>query len=454
MSATTSTQSTSSGDIHDPTSAAYKKARRKYLKSTRNRPEHVDADWTPFRAAEKKYKARFPPPDLSDVLDLAAADPTRVVEVARGKWKGRADTLPCTEIPLRDGSGRARKAYTFPRTPGLVLLPAFVSPDEQRRLLRWALSEQAKHPNETNLDTHYVLPREGLWNQYKKSRSGDCEDVEILPRAAVHPPGPSRETSAEPPGPRKLISNEPASPENYVALASTPKPPAPPSDTLRPVPTSALIPRLRWANIGWYYHWGTKQYDFSRGPGEISPFVRGICKSVVQSIPWEQVFGKAEAINSADWGEGGPDWMDWNETYEPDAGIVNFYQTKDTLMAHVDRSELCATSPLVSISLGCAAIFLIGGLTRDEPPSAILLRSGDVVVMSGPACRRAYHGVPRILEGTLPPHLEGGDEADWEIYEEYLRGTRINVNVRQVFPKGFDPTAVVAGEEQVEFIQR
>ena len=35
---------------------------------------------------------------------------------------------------------------------------------------------------------------------------------------------------------------------------------------------------------------------------------------------------------------------------EPDAGIVNFYQEKDTLMAHVDRSEVCATSPLVSIS--------------------------------------------------------------------------------------------------------
>lgn len=52
---------------------------------------------------------------------------------------------------------------------------------------------------------------------------------------------------------------------------------------------------------------------------------------------------------------------------EPDAGIVNFYQARvcthpeihlfptnpfvqDTLMAHVDRSELCATSPLVSIS--------------------------------------------------------------------------------------------------------
>jgi len=114
-------------------------------------------------------------------------------------------------------------------------------------------------------------------------------------------------------------------------------------------------------------------------------------------------------------------------------------------MAHVDRSELCATSPLVSISLGNAAIFLIGGLTRDTEPTPILLRSGDVLIMSGPLCRRAYHGVPRILEGTLPEHFsqppdpEDDGDGDWEPYERYMRGARININVRQVFPKGFDP---------------
>lgn len=42
--------------------------------------------------------------------------------------------------------------------------------------------------------------------------------------------------------------------------------------------------------------------------------------------------------------------------------------------------------------LGNAAVFLIGGLTRDVVPVPILLRSGDVLIMSGPACRRAYHG--------------------------------------------------------------
>ncbi|KIM80786.1 hypothetical protein PILCRDRAFT_822057 [Piloderma croceum F 1598] len=52
-------------------------------------------------------------------------------------------------------------------------------------------------------------------------------------------------------------------------------------------------------------------------------------------------------------------------------------------------------------------------------------------------------GVPRILENTLPRRLEvGDDDVEWtEEYEKYLRTTRININVRQVFPKGFDPGA-------------
>ncbi|TBU29048.1 hypothetical protein BD311DRAFT_662034 [Dichomitus squalens] len=457
----TAQATSSSGDIHDPTSAAYKKARRKYLKSTRNRPGHVDAEWTPFRAAEKRYKARFPPPDLSDVLDIASTDHTRAAETSKGRWKGRADAVDCTEIPLRENEG-GRKAYVFPSTPGLVYLPSFVPHNEQRQLVRWALRDHARLPNETNLDTHYVLPPEGLWNQYLRVRKGECEDAEILPRAFLQPTSATasdasaaqpKAADAEPPGPRKLVANEAASPGNYKSLANTPKLPAAPSQSVRPILTSSLVPKLRWANIGWYYHWGTKQYDFSRGPGEIADLVRGVCRRAVEQIPWEEVFGDGVG-DEMDWGETGPDWAYWKETYEPDAGIVNFYQTKDTLMAHVDRSEICATSPLVSISLGCAAVFLIGGLTRDDPPTPILLRSGDAVVMSGPACRRAYHGVPRILEGTLPPHLEGpnvwgSDEDDWGVYEEYLCGTRINVNVRQVFPKDFDPVLYWTQQNEV-----
>ncbi|KAI0075833.1 hypothetical protein K474DRAFT_1663839 [Panus rudis PR-1116 ss-1] len=430
-------------DLLDPKSPAYKKAKRNYLKTTRNRPEHIHEEWTPFRAAEKKYKARFPPPDLSEVLDLAAADESRAEEVKRGGWTGRPDAFEWRELPLtqEDPKGK-KKAYVFPDIPGLVLLPSFLSHEEQRRLVRWSLREHSRHPNETNLDTHYILPSEGLWNAYLNSRQvGEPEHI-VPPRATYL--DPSTVATKETSGPRQLVSNEPASKSNLATLSSDPKLPAPPSLTVKPLPPSSLISKLRWANIGWYYHWGTKQYDFKRGKIEVDEHLKEVCRTAVNLVPWQEVFGP-EGSEGWDIDE---DWRTWGESYEPDAGIVNFYQTKDTLMAHVDRSEVCTTTPLVSISLGSAAIFLIGGLTRDTPPKAILLRSGDVVIMSGPQCRRAYHGVPRILEGTLPPHFvsendgvdeKGGKDLEWEPYEEYLRTTRINVNVRQVFPKGFTP---------------
>ncbi len=47
--------------------------------------------------------------------------------------------------------------------------------------------------------------------------------------------------------------------------------------------------------------------------------------------------------------------------------------------------------PIVSVSLGCDAVFLMGGHTRHVPPSALRLRSGDVLVLAGPA-RACYHG--------------------------------------------------------------
>ena len=119
----TATTSYTSADLHDPTSAAYKKARRQHFKATRNRQQVGESDWTPFRAAEKKYKARFPPPDLADVLDLAALDDTRLEETSKGGWCGRGDAVPWKEIELHDcdhaGPSTRRKAYILPGIPGM-----------------------------------------------------------------------------------------------------------------------------------------------------------------------------------------------------------------------------------------------------------------------------------------------------------------------------------------------
>lgn len=109
--------SSASTDLHDPSSQVYKKARRQYLKTTRNRNHDPDINWTPFRTAEKRYKARFPPPDLSDVLDLATLDNSRAEEVMGGGWFGRPDAVECKQIQLSN-SDAGRKAYIIPRIPG------------------------------------------------------------------------------------------------------------------------------------------------------------------------------------------------------------------------------------------------------------------------------------------------------------------------------------------------
>jgi DNA alkylation damage repair protein AlkB len=91
--------------------------------------------------------------------------------------------------------------------------------------------------------------------------------------------------------------------------------------------------------------------------------------------------------------------------FTPDICILNFYTAGSRMGVHQDKDErpetLAAGVPIVSVSLGDAARFVIGGLTRKEPMRPLALRSGDVLVMGGPS-RLRFHGVTRILPGTAP----------------------------------------------------
>jgi alkylated DNA repair protein alkB family protein 1 len=134
-------------------------------------------------------------------------------------------------------------------------------------------------------------------------------------------------------------------------------------------------------------------------------------------------------------------------------------------MGHQDRSEENSSAPLVSFSLGHSCIFLLGTEDRADKPIPIILESGDALLMYGNA-RRYFHGVPKVLENTLPLYLypskratrdylekidkrkeflriekleddlellkEEEDKDDWDIYGRYMLDSRINVNVRKV----------------------
>ncbi|KEQ60085.1 uncharacterized protein M437DRAFT_55067 [Aureobasidium melanogenum CBS 110374] len=173
----------------------------------------------------------------------------------------------------------------------------------------------------------------------------------------------------------------------------------------KPLPMASCLNRkLRWVTIGGQYDWTQKVYPASTPP----PFPEDVAALVEGLFP----------------------------SMKAQAAIVNLYTPSDTLSLHRDVSEEC-DRPLVSISLGCDAIFMAG--LEGSQGVAIRLRSGDALVMSG-AARYAWHGVPQILPGTCPdwmadwPRRENGVQAEtYEHWKGWMARKRINLNVRQMW---------------------
>jgi len=87
--------------------------------------------------------------------------------------------------------------------------------------------------------------------------------------------------------------------------------------------------------------------------------------------------------------------------YEPDACLINRYEPGTRLSLHQDRDERDFSQPIVSVSLGIAAVFLFGGEKRNDRPLRVPLSHGDVVVWGGPA-RLRYHGVAPLAVEEHP----------------------------------------------------
>ncbi|MEO9683462.1 MAG: alpha-ketoglutarate-dependent dioxygenase AlkB [Tateyamaria sp.] len=91
----------------------------------------------------------------------------------------------------------------------------------------------------------------------------------------------------------------------------------------------------------------------------------------------------------------------------PDCCLVNFYGADAHMGMHQDKSEANFEWPVLSVSLGDAALFRVGNTTRGGKTESFWLESGDVVVMGG-AARLAYHGVDRIRFGSSRLLPKGG----------------------------------------------
>ncbi len=78
--------------------------------------------------------------------------------------------------------------------------------------------------------------------------------------------------------------------------------------------------------------------------------------------------------------------------FESDACLINRYAGAAQLGLHRDSDEHDFSQPIVSVSMGCSAVFLLGGLRRSDALARLLLHDGDVLVWGGPA-RLRFHGV-------------------------------------------------------------
>ena len=182
----------------------------------------------------------------------------------------------------------------------------------------------------------------------------------------------------------------------------------------KPITVPQLLnKKMRWTTLGGQYDWTEKQYPETAPP----PFPADI-KALLESI--------------------------WTRT-RAEAAIVNLYSPGDTLSVHRDVAEASAHG-LISVSLGCDAIFVIGTSPSSTSPDSkseekivtLRLRSGSAVYMSGPS-RFAWHGVPQIVKGTCPEYLaewpagQKEEESEYEAWRGWMGGKRVNLNVRQMW---------------------
>jgi DNA oxidative demethylase len=101
---------------------------------------------------------------------------------------------------------------------------------------------------------------------------------------------------------------------------------------------------------------------------------------------------------------------------EPEACLINFYSSDAKMGLHQDRDESEFSAPVLSVSLGDACLFRVGGVKRNGPTVSFRLESGDVMLLEGPG-RLAFHGVDRIYPESSQLLKNGG---------------RINLTLRRV----------------------
>lgn len=196
------------------------------------------------------------------------------------------------------------------------------------------MTDYAKLPNKSNLDAHYDRSTKiSLWELYEKEQKGllTNEDDNYYLQPLLKNVDDQEQ--------QQYNNDDDKKQQKQQQLAST----TTTTKKLPPLsPMEALI-KQRWITLGYQYDWKTKVYDLEN-PLQIPKELDELAKSVVSAV---EGIGYDDPFNSSS-------KLSWHNEYKgadfkSEAGVINYYQLKDTLMAHVDKSEINMDAPLVSV---------------------------------------------------------------------------------------------------------
>ncbi|CAN0896130.1 Alpha-ketoglutarate-dependent dioxygenase alkB [Linum grandiflorum] len=334
------------------------------------------AEHSAFKRAEKKYKLYYEQsskkkkkPKPVDLSEVLDFDSIL-------SSSNHNEELPHGIAAVQSG-GFDRPVFLLESHPGFYFLPGALSVEEQCRWIREGLTSFPQPPNRTNHNAIYGP----ISNLFDAAKDGKVllEDVCSNGDGKVW----------------RFCDDDGAISRG---------------DGCKSVSASVLLRKLRWSTLGLQFDWSKRNYNVSlphkKIPEELCELARKLAAPA----------------------------MPMGDEFRPEAAIVNYFGLGDTLGGHLDDMEEDWSKPIVSMSLGCKAIFLLGGKSRDDPPLAMFLRSGDVVLMAGQA-RECFHGVPRIFideENAEITRLETHFSEESHTLD-YIRTSRININIRQVF---------------------
>lgn len=346
-----------------------------------------EAEQTAFRKAEKKYKLYYEngtrkkkqpkPVDLSEVIDFKSISDSYH---RNGKLPSHISAIQCDlDTPV----------FSLESHPGFYFIPGALPIEVQRRWIKESLTSFPQPPNRTN---HHAIygPLNDLFAAAK-------DDKVLILKDHYY-----RTNNSE----VEIIQNDIK--WNFFEQSGA----LPKGDTCKSVPASVLLRKLRWSTLGLQFDWSKRSYNISLPHNKIPD---ALCRLA------ERMAAPALPLG---------------EVFQAEAAIVNYFGLGDTLGGHLDDMEKDWSKPIVSMSLGCKGIFLIGGKSREVPPLAMFVRSGDVILMAGQA-RECFHGVPRIFTDKEHAEISSlellfSDEED-SAFLEYIKTSRININIRQVF---------------------